>query len=264
MTKPSWFSIPQLVSCRLKIERANENIRNLESEIGPFLQTNANCLFSEEDPKTGHYSMKFVGDVSSVTRFSVLAGEIVYHLRSSLDHLVWRLTNPALHSKHTSFPIYISDPRKHPKPNVLKGYERKIEGVSSTARAIIERMQPYHRATPVNDPLAIINELNVKDKHHELAVTFVRAKVTALIYNDSLGRVLNPPGALSSLRVEDGAELFRIVPIIGKMDVKPEVGFYVAFPEIGTWKNESIIPTLVQLCDATVNTIEMFAGEKFP
>jgi hypothetical protein len=266
MSTPVWFSIPQLTSCRLKIERADENIRNLQAEIASFLESKKNEVVSEIDPDTGHDLIKFVGDLSSVGRFSVLSGEIVYHLRSSLNHLVWQLiSDPALRSVHSSFPIYSSDPRKARDPEVLKRYNRKIRGISSTAAAIMEGIQPYNGKTPPNDPLVIINSFNISDKHHELVLTFARAGVKSLIFRDG-SRILNLSEE-NSLRwlgeLRDGAELMRTISLVGKMDMEPEVALDVAFAQVGLRKNESVVLTLTLLRDAIVSVIELFVNEKF-
>jgi hypothetical protein len=42
-------------------------------------------------------------------RFSVLAGEVIHHLRSCLDHLVWQLSSEPFRSAHSDrieFPVY--------------------------------------------------------------------------------------------------------------------------------------------------------------
>lgn len=269
MSTPVWFSIPQLTSCRLKIERADENIRNLRSEVAAFLESKQNDVVSEIDPKTGHGLVKFAGDLSAVRRFAVLSGEIVYHLRSSLDHLVWRLiTDPALRSIHSGFPIYSSDPRQATVPAPMRRYSRRIKGVSSTAAVIIERIQPYNGTTPANDPLVILNTLNNSDKHHELVLTFARAGVERLIFLDPDGvtRTLNVNEGMAMRwlgELKHGAELIRTIPVIGKMDMHPEIAFDIAFARVGLQKDQPVIPTLTRLRDAIVNVIELFADEKF-
>jgi len=93
------------------------------------------------------------------------AGVIIHVFRSSLDFLARKLVRPTP-DKHTAFPIYISDPRKSSDPNVLKGYKRKVKGMSIAAQTLIDQLQPYSTLGDDN-PLAIINEMDITDKHHE-------------------------------------------------------------------------------------------------
>jgi hypothetical protein len=268
MNKLVWLSIPQLTSCRVKIERADENILNLQSEITAFLESKKNDVVSEIDLKTGHGLVKFVGDLSAVRRFSVVSGEIAYHLRSSLDHLVWRLiNNPANRSVNSCFPVYHIDPRKLSDASAMKRYDRKVMGVSATAAAIIERIQPYNEKIPANNPLFILNHLNIVDKHHELVLTVARAGVKAFVFRDQPERRilnLNEENALRWLgELKHGAELMRTINLIGKMDMEPEIALDIAFAQVGLRQNEPVVLTLSNLRDAVTNVIELFANEKF-
>src|SRR5437879_6743083 len=71
-------------------------------------------------------------------RLSVLLGDCVHNLRSSLDHIVWQLVlaNGRSPGKHAQFPILDKPPKGIFSPN-------DIRGVSEEARALIESVQPY-------------------------------------------------------------------------------------------------------------------------
>jgi len=70
----------------------------------------------------------------------------------------------------------------------------------------------------------------------------------------------DPPDAIAS-EAKDGAEVARIVPIMGNMKVQVSTSFDVAFPKVGLRENQPVIPTLKQLRDATVGIINQFTGE---
>ncbi len=116
---------------------------SLKSSIGPA-RTSKNpvprlprSLNASEYPvlqlRQGGVARKAVGlprERAIPLRFSVLAGEIVHHLRSCLDHIVWHFSNPAYRTderkrRYIEFPD-LKDP---PSPvYVFTQYERKIDG----------------------------------------------------------------------------------------------------------------------------------------
>src|SRR5262245_10856243 len=143
-----------LDGCWAKIERARENIRNLDGEIARFLHA-PQCPYrvvGHPNREAGYVNIRVYGSQPPL-RLSVLAGEIIYQLRSSLDHLVWAL------ARHTGglteeddrlqFPV-CSDPEQY-EAAVSGGM---IKGVPQPARKIIDGVQPYREAEPRNSPLS--------------------------------------------------------------------------------------------------------------
>jgi hypothetical protein len=103
-------------------------------------------------------------------RFSVLAGEVLYHLRSSLDLLVWQLIlrngrDPASLHPLPEFSIY-RDRQKYKSEGV-----RKIHGVSPFAKAVIDEAQPYAGSGRgySDEALWNVHQLNIQDKHRLLS-----------------------------------------------------------------------------------------------
>jgi hypothetical protein len=131
------MSLP-LDGCWAKIERANENIKNLEAEITTFVHPDPYIVVGNVDHQKKECT--FVADAKTIPlRFSVLAGEIIHHLRSSLDHLICTLVvqqSNVVNLRH-GFPICLNE----------KGFRAarktgKIEGISEAAQAIVEHLQP--------------------------------------------------------------------------------------------------------------------------
>ena len=109
------------------------------------------------------------------TDIVLLAGEALYHLRSSLDHLVHQivlLNEPSLDVQkegRLQFPIF----------KTRSGYRsrsgRMIEGVSRLQASLIEREQPYERIphAPHEDMLWVLRELHNTDKHRIIPATLI-------------------------------------------------------------------------------------------
>src|SRR5438445_13331496 len=97
-----------LEGIREKLKRADQNIRNLESEISPFIARfptfeypvmtpGTDPIFTDEQreawKKFGLEFREREREEIIPPRFAVLAGEIIHHLRSCFDHLAWQLSD---------------------------------------------------------------------------------------------------------------------------------------------------------------------------
>ena len=84
----------------------------------------------------------FRGETPNVSiDWSVRLGEILYNLRSALDHLVWQLVlaNRQVPGRHNAFPIFQNDEIWNKQ---AKG-QWALSGVSQSAVTMIRRLQPY-------------------------------------------------------------------------------------------------------------------------
>jgi hypothetical protein len=152
-----------LDGCRAKIERANENIKNLEAEIAAFVDPNNHSVVSHIDPVAKTCDFVALGQQIPL-RFSVLIGEIVHHLRSSLDHSIWALVLQRHETPSFKVQFPVCETAEEFETAKKRGI---IQGISGCAQAIIERLQPYNtadwRATVSDQPLRIIHELDITD-----------------------------------------------------------------------------------------------------
>lgn len=155
-----------------KLNRSNENIRNLEAEIARFFQESEHPVLSKDNKQVIPEAVEYHIKRPVPLRFSVLAGEIIHHLRSCLDHVVWHFSDAEYRRKHVrwiEFPIL----EERPIPaSVLTKYERKIKGIGDgRVLELIERLQPYNGG--VDSPnifLLAIQKLDIVDKHRALVI----------------------------------------------------------------------------------------------
>jgi hypothetical protein len=185
------MSLP-LGGCWAKIERANENIKNLEAEIAAFVRPDPYIVVGNVDHQKNECT--FVANAKTIPlRFSVLAGEIIHHLRSSLDHLMCALVlqrSNVVNSRH-GFPICLNE-----KDFRAARKTGKMEGISGAAEAIVERLQPYRNAdwrnTVSDNPLSILHQFNNTDKHRLLAVIVSAARTGYCHRTDWARTVVRP------------------------------------------------------------------------
>src|SRR6202043_4064084 len=97
-----------LDGCWAKIDRANENITNLQAAIAARFQPYIIAGNVNHETK----ECVFVANAKTIPlRLSVLAGEIIHHLRSSLDHLICALVlqqSNVVNLRH-AFPVCLDE-----------------------------------------------------------------------------------------------------------------------------------------------------------
>lgn len=244
---------------KAKINRAYETIHNLGAEIGPFFKAHRYRVIVDSDTEAPEPSYRIgepdIDPAPDLHRFSVLAGEVLYHLRSSLDLLVWQLIlrngrDPA--SLHTlpEFPIY-RDRQKYKSEGV-----RKIHGVSPFAKAVIDEAQPYAGSGRgySDEALWNVHQLNIQDKHR-LLNTVVGFATVRFKFDGTTFQILYGPMKGRAVRFSGppGSEL--------EMDMEPDQIFHVALGEAGILETESIIDTLQFFSDCIWTLICKFERE---
>lgn len=153
-----------------KLVRAEENIFNLYSEIERFFEEGDYAVLPENDRKALLKAIEYHKNRAIPPRFSVLAGEIVHHLRSCFDHIVWHFSaGPIQNVKQIDFPVF--DKRPVDKRDRTR-FDGKIHAITdSNVRNMIEGLQPYNAPDPLDSPLWIIHDFDIVDKHRELVLS---------------------------------------------------------------------------------------------
>jgi hypothetical protein len=151
-----------------KLKRAEESIYNLYSEMKKFLEEGDYPVFPENDRELHLKAIEYHKNRAIPPRFSVLAGEIIHQLRSCFDHVVWHFSMvPVQNHWQIGFPV-VFEKRPTDKRSCEK-FEAKIQGIADpSAKALIQRLQPYNAADPTDDPLWLIHSFDIVDKHKEL------------------------------------------------------------------------------------------------
>jgi hypothetical protein len=153
-----------LAAIRVKIDRANHHIRDLEGQVGAFLDAKPYKVGAKRDPQT-RKTIYYVVSVSE-TPFGIAstAGDAIQNLRSALDHLAYRLVvvglgAPPLRPEYIAYPIADSQAQY---PSLRDG---KVKGARQDAKDAIDATKPYPGG---NDALWRLHKLNNIDKHRLL------------------------------------------------------------------------------------------------
>ena len=134
----------ELASCWLKIERAKEHFKILDSEVTAWMKTDPYRIRNQSDEEGRRYSA--IADITNpppLQRWSLITGDCIHNLRAALDHVVYALavcesrSDPPPDQNLLQFPI----------ADDAEGFNKqrwRIKSLNIGAQTEIERMQPYN------------------------------------------------------------------------------------------------------------------------
>jgi hypothetical protein len=157
----------------LKCNRAGRSIMQLDEAIKAFSQTHRYQIHYDVDEERQETVVRARFKDELPEEFDVLAGEILFSLRSALDQLVCAIAakEGQVEFKDFYFPFANSKENFESKDTM-----RKVAKLSEAARNIITGYAAYPEG---NKFLWAINQLNLIDKHRQLiAVGAVAGSIT--------------------------------------------------------------------------------------
>jgi hypothetical protein len=255
----------RLALVRLKIERADEHIADLQAKIRSFFDSNPYKIATKRDPNTRQL-IYYVDSVEPVpVAFTTITGDILNNLRSALDHLAQQLYLVGTggtkgYRDQTSF--LIAESAKKFKAGLLG----KVEGMRQDAIDAICALEPYKGGKGAD--LWAFHRLNNIDKHRLIVTVWSRLRSFDLtptmknLLSRSLALSVHLPElfirpANSFVPLKAGDELFLDAPS-AKGDDKTQLKFEVVIHEPGIIENKPLLETLVQFRDRVNGIIDAF------
>ncbi len=235
----------------LKLKRAADHIK----EINPLVVAYAAGVLHEVVPDAEGKDTVHVRELPP-TEISILAGEVLYQLRSALDYLAFdlvmlnprKIVLPRDLEKNCCFPLWLSVPKKQP---VYNCFEHILPGISKPAFAFIEGVQPYHAGNfgifEISNVLRLLAQLSNVDKHRHLNLTPINIGHTEMV-TTKVGI-----GHFSYRTVRSGATLDPALPpdkMADAVKVEREFASYVPFDEsvLGPGLSELAIQLVLESC----------------
>jgi len=169
---------------RLKLERANKHIVNLDDRIAALPDSDIATV--EINPLGGNEVIKHdITDTDALVDIALIAGDAIHNLKCALDY-AWLETVtkiiPSAVSKFAKFPIY---PTSHALEAALR--EKKIEIFSPNLfRLILRDIQPYDEG---NFAIWPIHRLDIRDKHRLLIPIVYYSSVNGIETENEKGEV---------------------------------------------------------------------------
>jgi hypothetical protein len=250
--------MPAVSTFTMKLVRADEHLQTLNNEVADFLAICPYEVVTQQDSPRGNISAKVVYRHAPPDRLLMLIGDVLYNLRSALDHLAWSLAG-AKADRSTEFPIFCEE-----TGFLGQRGQAKIHDIPAAAQTIIESLQPYKKShsSPERTPLWLLQAANIEDKHHTL--NLVAAGVRGDIHVNTSRR--HPAYGLTGttgdyLTFEDGAEIFRMPGQVDPSQVQDysHYTFNIAFDLKGPARGVRLREGLHDMREAVAEAINLLA-----
>lgn len=179
------MTVSKFHSSHLKIKRAKKHLGELKSCLDNFTKQDFYRFLIDEDAEAGYKVIKFELTKPVPEDISLIIGDIIHNLRSSLDLLIssiiWSKTGKW--SKFSKFPF--GDTKES-----LIGIAKRGE-LQTVAPAvvdfIIDVIKPYRTG---DDTLYALHDLDIIDKHRMIITTIELAGLKNVRVEDSEGNLI--------------------------------------------------------------------------
>ena len=154
----------------LKTTRAQKHLEDLRTELTAFYESEPKpyTFLGQDDLEHQRYRIR-IEFRDAPDNVWLIAGDLFYCLRSSLDQLVWSLASLSLaYPEGTQFPILDVDNTEN-----RKRFVKQTTGVPADAVSIIDELQPYHgrdAGAIRSNPLWRLNLMCNIDKHRRIPI----------------------------------------------------------------------------------------------
>lgn len=249
-------------SHRLKLDRAEKHFMELDSllasderRVYPVSES-----FETQGKKSRWVYRLDLSAVAPDESFPVILGELLYNVRSALDHLVVAIA-PVNRKSKTSFPINTKDPvaidpqsGDYLDAEAARFWLSQIKGLPADCVTALKWLQPFEAANalgkPADDhPLAILSALQNADKHRQLVgVTTGLQQATLTVAGVAFSALpILVDGAVvevSPTQVQVDVEGHAVVGVGGGQKVR---GFYEFIDRLFNFILNEVLPRLEPL-----------------
>lgn len=173
-----------------KLARAEAQCRILQAEIHADWPPGKAWPVRTEVHRDGLEYRFYLGDLPPIKPdWGLLAGEILFNLRSALDHLVWELH--VRHYRRRPIPEKIEFASQFPIFDTYQKWREKglwrVKELGKRERRAIRFLQPYQPRRDawrlVRNDLALLNTLHNIDKHRQLHVVVAAHHAAVMMSN---------------------------------------------------------------------------------
>jgi hypothetical protein len=244
--------LASLQSVRHKIHRAKQHFDALGAEYKRFVETNPGKMVELPETDAGNVTIGIVFDPVPI-HFTMIFGDCLQNLRSSLDYLVRELVLAANNqpNDHEMFPI-CGKPKSF-KSAIERG---QIEGVPTDAVTEIESLQPYRLGPDwEKDILWVVDNLTNVNKHRRVLLAAMKAVETKVDITTKDGKVW----AHTTIPMLDHDA--TVGPFKEEMNIQHQIAAYIILNE-GAAKNLEI-GTLVKGMFSYIEDVVVAKFERF-
>ncbi len=243
---------------RLKIDRADHHIRDLERQFSAFVNTNPYTLAVGSNPETGEPAVliKFRQDIPAM--WALIIGDAIHNLRSSLDHMTWEIIgrDSGVQDRYLKFPT--GDNRVN--------FEASCKGIKTPSQSIKDifiAMEAFEGGK--GNALYALNALDNVEKHAILMPVVRAARINKITVFSPQN---TPLVTMQDCTFVGGLGPFATISNIGKGCHVELDNDAKAVPEIFLGKmaanqdaNIPLIELLRKLHTETIKAIDFVAGK---
>jgi hypothetical protein len=238
---------------KLKIERAYAHLVDLERSEREFFEHNQPSLVVERDLDSGDKLAKVKLNAPTPEIIHVIAGELIYQLRSSLDQIAVacaRLSSGRTRDRDVYFPCGDS----------ISTFEdsctRYLAGFDVDLANQIRHTKAYDGG---NDNLRAVFRMGNIDKHLNLVPTAAYGNINGIsnftVREAKIGFIISGPNSLyDGLVISNLGTNGTITP--NNPNAHIAVSGYIVLGNVSIYNGNPIIPFLAKLCDATRDVYE--------
>jgi hypothetical protein len=254
----------QFCSARLKIERANKHILELNSVLDAFAKTDFYDFGVHNDANTGDDVLHFIIVVPFPETTALIVGDAIHNLRSALDLMICAIVERAGEStKHVKFPFGTEETREQFIGRVQKGTVKKCLPEPLWAD-ILDVIKPYKGG---NAAICAIHDLDILDKHILLIPVLSVASLTGVHVDDEASglHMVNCTIAVHGNRSLSAIGWSGMLAKRPKLHIKDKgkATADILFQNGLPLQRQAIIPTLKQLSQLVSGIIERFEAVYF-
>jgi hypothetical protein len=224
---------------KLKIERANHHIGNLNDLLVAFLKTDFYAVKTEKNPQDGNYVLTFDFLQQLPNDVPVIIGDAIHNLRAALDLLycdVIRLRGRE--PKWAKFPFRAT---KDEFVTAINRGELKAAD-PAVVNLIVNAIQPYVGGK--SEPIVGLHDLDIRDKHLLIIATVSVTKFPLVKFTSA--NIRN--GVITNLTCIGNGK-FGLIGCPSDIQVTgyEQPTLDVCFGEGQPFQNQPVVPTLFQL-----------------
>lgn len=171
---------------RLKIKRANEHIGDLKVAISSLEDSQISTITVDAGTSVETVMYEFPNLEESLLRLSMIIGDALHNLRTSLDFAWYKTISRCL-------PERISASTKFPVRESRKSLEDTLHGIEIDTKCrpvfdcVMSQVQPYKGGH--NSVVWALHELDISDKHLLLLEVVPASVVKGLTFRDENGQI---------------------------------------------------------------------------
>jgi hypothetical protein len=255
--------IDPLLSCRIKVDRANLHFNELTEATRKFTARWTHQIYSDEEsePSIKIYRIRILEDIPA--EWSGFIGDIIHNLRSALDCLAAELIikfHPAAGEpelRDTYFPI-----AREPSDLNRGRRSRFLNRVGPRVERLVRRLQPYREGK--GHVLWQIDALDIADKHRRIIPAFAGVgSINFFVVPPSNGSRLDLPKYQPPFPLKDGDEICRVGFFEPHFESNAHFRLEIAFNEDQIVVGEPVMLTLEKFIQYVDRVVEIFRQHCF-